>query len=187
MRTHLPDWTSRWQSPMLVFARLHLSSGEDAEDVVQETWLAALQRAWLPEQLRDPRPYLFGILKHKVVDRLRRRYAENERQVSLPDDLDELLFDASGHWRDGMAAQAWSRPDEQLQVSRFFALVDACVQRLPAKAAKVFSMKELLECEADEVCGLLAITKADYWQSMSRARKQLQLCLNEKGFEGRCL
>ena len=53
------------------------------------------------------------------------------------------------------------------------------MQRLPAKAAKVFSMKELLGARLTRSAALQAITKADYWQSMSRARKQLQLCLNE--------
>lgn len=44
-------------------------------------------------------------------------------------------------------------------------------------------MKELLDCEPEEVCATLNLNKADYWQCMSRARKQRQLCLNQQGFE----
>ena len=105
MRTHLPDWTSRWQSPMLGFARLHLSSGEDAEDVVQ-------RRGWPPaarlaaRTAAGSRPTCLASPQAKVVDRLCRRYAENERQVQLADDLDELLFDvwplAGRHGRAGL-------------------------------------------------------------------------------------
>lgn len=64
-------------------------------------------------------------------------------------------------------------------------MVDICVNQLPAKPARVFSMKELLECDADEICDTLGLSKTDYWQCMSRARKQIQLCLNEKWFQGR--
>ncbi len=182
----IPQWSERWQSPMLSFARLHLSACEDAEDAVQDTWLAACQMDWQTPQLQDPRPYLFGILKHKVADRLRQRYRAKERELNMGETegqaLDEVLFDDSGHWVSGMAPSHWSEPDDRLHHAQFFALVDACVNRLSGKAAQVFSMKELLECEADEVCEVLAISKTDYWQNMSRARKQLQMCLNENGF-----
>ena len=65
---------------------------------------------------------------------------------------------------------------------QFFAVLEACVSKLPPKPARVFSMKELLDCDADEICATLAITRADYWQCMSRARKQLQLCLGQNWF-----
>ena len=58
------------------------------------------------------------------------------------------------------------------------------MNKLPDKVARVFSMKELLELEADEVCQTLGLSRSDYWQCMSRARKQIQLCLNQSWFEG---
>ena len=61
-------------------------------------------------------------------------------------------------------------------------MLEACVSKLPPKPARVFSMKELLDCDADEICAMFAITRADYWQCMSRARKQLQLCLGQNWF-----
>jgi RNA polymerase sigma-70 factor, ECF subfamily len=51
----------------------------------------------------------------------------------------------------------------------------------------VFSMKEILECDPEEICITLGLNKADYWQCMSRARKQIQLCLNENWFGGGAL
>ncbi len=60
--------------------------------------------------------------------------------------------------------------------------MDLCVSKLPPKVARVFSMKELLECDSAEICNTLGLSKTDYWQCMSRARKQLQLCLNQQWF-----
>jgi RNA polymerase sigma-70 factor (ECF subfamily) len=182
----LAQWARTWRGPMLRFAQLHLQPREDAEDAVQDALVAAL--AVTPDAIRqgDPRGYLFGILKHKITDRLRAKYRREacHAVVDETDDLDALLFDARGHWVADMAPTTWRTPEADLQTEQFFAIVDLCIDRLPGKAARVFSMKELLECDADEVCHTLGLSKADYWQSMSRARKQIQLCLSQNWFDG---
>lgn len=170
---------------MLRFAQLHIQPREDAEDAVQDA-LAALLSAD-PGTLAgaDARRYLFGILKHKITDRLRRKYrAELASEDVFEDDLDNILFDDRDHWAPGMCPTSWRTPDEHLQSGQFFALVDICMHKLPAKPARVFSMKVFLECESDEIRATLGLSQADYWQCMSRARKQIQLCLTQNWFEG---
>lgn len=182
-----------WRAPLLRFARLHLQPDEEAEDAVQDTLLAVLAapaaappRGGGPRQ-GDARGYLFGILKHKITDRLRARYRHGTPPAASAtaggaDALDAELFDSRGHWQTGASPALWHDPESQLQNSQFFAVLEACVSKLPPKPARVFSMKELLDCDADEICATLAITRADYWQCMSRARKQLQLCLGQNWF-----
>lgn len=181
----LARWAHEWRTPMLRFAQLHLQPRDEAEDAVQEALLAALHALAGRGEQQDPRRYLFGILKHKVTDRLRQKYRQ-QAWVSLDegDDLDAVLFDQRDHWVGSAAPAAWRTPEAQLENDQFFAVVDLCIEALPPKPARVFSMKELLDCEADEVCAVLRISKADYWQCMSRARKQLQLCLTQRWFEG---
>lgn len=182
-----------WRAPLLRFARLHLQPDEEAEDAVQDTLLAVLAapaaappRGGGPRQ-GDARGYLFGILKHKITDRLRARYRHGTPPAASAtaggaDALDAELFDSRGHWQTGAGPTLWHDPESQLQNSQFFAVLEACVSKLPPKPARVFSMKELLDCDADEICATLAITRTDYWQCMSRARKQLQLCLGQNWF-----
>lgn len=186
--TGLPDFEGlarQWHGPMLRFALLHLQPREEAEDAVQDALAGMLTATAGLLAQGDARPYLFGILRHKITDRLRRKYRpEVGYSEAFADELDNLLFDDRGHWVEGVAPRAWVAPDEKLQTDRFFMLVDACALKLPPKPARVFSMKEFLECDAEEICSTLGLSKADYWQCMSRARKQLQLCLNQSGFEG---
>jgi RNA polymerase sigma-70 factor (ECF subfamily) len=192
----LSDWAGRWRGPMLRFAQLHLQPREEAEDAVQDALVALLAQTSNQMSNQAPhhqapaddqlKPYLFGILKHKITDRLRQRYRHGARTESIDDEAFDLeLFDAAGHWLPGAAPERWHCPESTLHSEQFFAVVDACLHLLPAKAARVFSMKELLDCDADEVCATLGLSKTDYWQCMSRARKQLQLCLTQKGFDGR--
>lgn len=184
IRTEVDGWVRQWRGAMLRFARLHLSSPEDAEDVVQDTFAAALVLDPATLAGVDPRSYLFGILRHKVMDRLRHRYRAEVTTDQPEDDLDALLFDGRGHWLGGVAPKAWATPEAQLESDQFFRVVDICVNKLPAKPARVFSMKEFLECGAEEICVALGITRADYWQCLSRARKQIHLCLNQSWFGG---
>jgi RNA polymerase sigma-70 factor (ECF subfamily) len=188
IRRELEGWVKQWRSPMLRFARLHLSHAEDAEDAVQESFAAVLLANADTLKTVDPRRYLFGVLRNKVMDRLRQRYRQpSGGDAPEEDDLDSLLFDSRGHWISGVAPARWSRPDSRAESEQFFRLVDLCVNNLPAKPARVFSMKEFLECDAEEICATLGISKPDYWQCLSRARKQLHLCLNQQGFGGETL
>jgi RNA polymerase sigma-70 factor, ECF subfamily len=177
-------WSQDWYRPLLRYARLHLNySQQDAEDAVQDVFLAVLQLEAQEWQNKDPRAYLFGILRNKILDKLRGHYRQQTRFTDVPDeDMDALLFDQREHWVKHVAPQSWATPDESALQDAFFKVVDVCVSQLPQKTARVFSMKELLDCEPQEICQTLGISQADYWQSMSRARKQLHLCLNHSWF-----
>ena len=162
-----------------------VSDPDLAQDLVQDTFVAALGAGGGFRGDSTLRTWLVGILKHKITDRLRGKYRpEVGYSEAFADDLDNVLFNARGHWVDGVAPSVWRTPEDQLHTDQFFAVVDICVQKLPPKTARVFSMKEFLECDADEVCDTLGLSKADYWQCMSRARKQIQLCLHQNWFEG---
>ncbi len=177
------DWASQWRAPMLKFARLHIQPAEEAEDAVQDAFAALLETSEATLMQVDPKLYVFGILKNKITDRLRRKYrAELSYADAFADDIDELLFSERGHWLKDATPVQWRSPESVLESEQFFAVVDLCMNRLPAKAARVFSMKQLLDCEADEICATLGLSRADYWQCMSRARKQIQLCLSQNWF-----
>ena len=185
MHEPVSPWLSpRLRSAMLRFASLHLQPREDAEDAVQDALLALAQASKRWQAAEDPRRYVFGVLKNKITDRLRARYRHATVSTDADDNaaLDDSLFTPAGQWIDAVAPVSWNTPEHQLRSDQFFAVVDACVDRLPEKVARVFSMKELLECDAQEVCATLGLSKSDYWQCMSRARKQLQLCLHVQGY-----
>ncbi len=180
-----------WLSPnvrmaMLRFAKPHLQPKEEAEDAVQDVVLVLLEHPEKLEQIQDIKRYLFGILKNKITDRLRQKYRTSAREIQLEvDDLDQILFNDKGSWVKELVPARWSSVEEQLTSEAFFIVVDACVNDLPPKIARVFSMKELLECDTQEICEVLNLSQSDYWQCMSRARKKLQVCLNIRWFEGK--
>ena len=167
---------------LLRFASLQLRSREAAEDAVQETLLAALAAEASFAGRSNLRTWITGILKHKIVDAMRR--ASRERPIEALDgetsveDFD-ALFDDTGHWRE--PPQAWPHPEEALQEKQFLAALEMCLAALPARTGQVFLMREHLGFETQDICKELGITPTHCWVLLYRARMALRECL-EKGW-----
>lgn len=163
------------------YALLQLRDSESADDVVQETLLAALQSATNFEGKAGLRTWLIGILKHKIADHWRRSAREAVNQPLNPLDEDDGLTDdgdffmSDGHWNGG--PKAWSDPEAALKRQEFWTIYETCQDKLPSKMAKVFMLRELVGLEADEVCGETGLSEANYWVTMHRARLRLRECL----------
>jgi RNA polymerase sigma-70 factor (TIGR02943 family) len=166
---------------LLRYARLQLRNPAWAEDAVSETLLAALEKPQAFAGRAQPKTWLIGILKHKLVDQLRR----HARECSAgPDDEDpgveDPLFDESGHFRERPAD--WGDPQATLGQRQFLAVLDACVEKLPNQLGRVFLMREWLELETDEICKELGVTPTNLWVMLHRARLRLRECLQLNWF-----
>jgi RNA polymerase sigma-70 factor (ECF subfamily) len=167
---------------LLRFASLQLRDSGAAEDAVQETLLAALEGAARYEGRSNLRTWLTGILKHKIVDAIRR--AARETPVSGGDEGDgsefDRLFDAHGHWVEH--PEAWNNPDASLEQKQFFEVLEKCLAKLPPKTSRVFMMREHLGLETDAICKDAGVTPTHCWVLLHRARMALQQCLHANWF-----
>lgn len=167
---------------LLRFARTQLRNEAWAEDAVSETVLAALERPQAFGGQSQLKTWLVGILKHKVIDQLRRHAREATVLVGEDgEDLDDDLFDATGHWRE--LPQAWGDPAAQLGEREFLTVMQACIDRLPPVQGRVFLMREWLELDSAEICKELAITSTNLWVLLHRARLRLRDCLQHTWFD----
>jgi len=85
---------------LLRFARYQLRNDDWAKDAVSETVLAALEKPQAFSGRSQLKTLLIGILKHKLIDQLRRRARELSATTDDEADLDALLFHEGGHWRE---------------------------------------------------------------------------------------
>ena len=172
------------QRPYLMrYAALQLRDAVAAEDAVQETLLAALAGEAGFGGRSNLRTWLTGILKHKIVDAIRRasREALAAGEAEGENTDFDSLFDERGHWRE--APRAWENPDGALEQKQFFAALEMCLERLPARTARAFLMREHLGVETDEICKELGITPTHCWVLLHRARMALRLCLEAGWFQ----
>ncbi|MGH8735541.1 MAG: sigma-70 family RNA polymerase sigma factor, partial [Burkholderiales bacterium] len=123
------------------------------------------------------RTWLTGILKHKIIDAIRK--SSREAPAASEEEFD-ALFDERGHWIE--MPGAWADPDASLDQKRFFAVLEQCLRRLPDKTAQAFMMREHLGLDTGEICKELAITPTHCWVVLYRARMALRECLNKEWF-----
>jgi RNA polymerase sigma-70 factor (ECF subfamily) len=163
---------------LLRFARSQLRNDAWAEDCVSETMLAALEKPQSFAGQSQLKTWLVGILKHKVVDQLRRN-AREATVLSADDgeDLDADLFGADGSWREAPAD--WGDPEHELRQRQFFEVLEACMDHLPPTQGRVFLMREWLELSGEEICKALGLTATNLWVLLHRARLRLRECLQQ--------
>jgi RNA polymerase sigma-70 factor, ECF subfamily len=172
---------------LMRYALLQLRDPTAAEDAVQETLLAALQAGSRYAGKSTVRTWLTGILKHKIIDHVRRQSREtplDEEREQIADgdaDIANLAFAEDGHWRDFPAD--WGAPDRSFESKQFWQVFEMCVQVMPAKTARVFVMREVLELSTEEICKELGITTTNCWVMLHRARLALRECLESKWFK----
>ena len=172
---------------LLRVARLQLRDTALAEDVVQDTLVAALGAQAGFTGKSSVKTWLTGILKHKIVDAIRRKQREPVAASTLDDEADledfEGLFKPNGGWQTPPAD--WGDPEDALSRRQFFDMMDFCLEKLPPNTARVFMMREVMELESDEICKELRITANNLWVILYRARMSLRECLELNWFAGR--
>jgi RNA polymerase sigma-70 factor, ECF subfamily len=183
-----PDGSSlaEMRSDLLRFAMLQLRDRGLAEDVVQETFAAALANGERFQGRSSARTWVFAILKNKIVDALRDRWrtgkVELDQEAEHDSDFD-VLFKPNGMWQRDERPADWGDPEQALENVQFWTVLEICMTRLPAATARVFTMRELLELEVEEICKELGITTSNCWVILHRARMSLRLCLEQRWHE----
>jgi len=164
---------------LLRYAQLQLRSAEAAEDAVQEALVAALAGAAGFAGRSNLRTWLTGILKHKIVDAIRR--ARREAPRLLHDDL-TAREPRRVEQRQRHHPSPWEDPDGALHQKQFLAALEACLKALPARTSQVFLMREHLGVETAEICKELGLTPTHCWVLLYRARMALRECLQKTWF-----
>jgi len=168
---------------LLRYASMQLRNPDAAEDAVQETLLAALTAEASFGGRSNLRTWLTGILKHKIVDSIRKSSREvASGSYDEDSDIEDLgyKFKENDHWQD--APPAWEDPDTALEQKQFLAALEKCLKGLPARTAQAFMMREHMGLETGEICKELSVTSTHCWVLLYRARMSLRQCLEATWF-----
>lgn len=178
-------WLDDHGDALFRYALRQVHSESTAEDLVQETLLAALAAQDRRSGESSERTWLFGILKHKIADHFRRDWREqswdDDPQDPLPEEpgLDEY-FVQDGHWT--IRPAPWGNPHRALEQTQFFEALQKCLGRLPPRLERLFVLKEIHEMGNAEICKELGVSPTNVWVMLYRARMGLRQCLETRWF-----
>ena len=165
---------------MFRYALTRTGDRDVAEDLVQESLLAALRARDRFAERSTEQTWLIGILRHNIAAHFRRSNRELEEEMT--DSPDDCWFDGTGHWNNGPSR--WPRdPSAVLEDREFWDIVQACLSKLPPLLAEAFCSRELDEMNTEEICRTLDITVTNLGVRLYRARMGLRRCLEANWFE----
>jgi len=143
------DWLDRHGDYLYRYALIRVRDTAAAEDLLQETLLAAMGSYQAHEGRSSERTWLVGIMNHKVVDYFRRLARTSEFQMSTEEGRDALDWFESegtwrGHWREDQAPISWPVEAVRLLESReFWQILDRGLAQLSPQMAIAFTLREI--------------------------------------------
>jgi RNA polymerase sigma-70 factor (ECF subfamily) len=163
---------------LLRTARQRVRNEAWAEDAVSETLVAALEQPAAFAGRAQLRTWLVGILKHKLVDQMRRHGREHSADcAAAPDDGAEDALDACADttplWGIDVGA-GWGDPQERLLRRQFLEQLERSLHTLPARQGQAFVLRECLEEDAEDVCRQLGVSANNLSVMVHRARSRLR-------------
>jgi RNA polymerase sigma-70 factor (TIGR02943 family) len=181
-------WVEQHGDYLFKYALSRLRDPAKAEDMVQETFLAALRGARGFEGRSAEKSWLVGILKNKICDCYRKAGRETPfTDLEFYSDEEGEGFIPDGPFKDGwiheLRPQEWSDPGASLDKEAFWKTYYECSNKLPKNVSTVFNLRELDGVESKEICAMLNITENNLWVMLHRARMALRRCLEMNWFE----
>ena len=179
-----PDnWVDDYGDALYGFALARVKNSAVAEDLVQETYFAALRSRKNFRGISSEKTWLFGILKHKILD----HFGRSQKMLFLSDVSPhpggiEIFLNAHGSRR-SYPAHSGTDPEKVYRYREFLDYLYRGLSDLPKRAAEVFISREIEGLSTEEICNMFGISKFNCWTILHRAKALLRKNLEVYGFK----
>ena len=175
-------WVDRYGDYLYRQALSRIQDPTVAEDLVQETFVAALHARENFQGRSSEKTWLTAILRHKAIDYIRKKSKEKpvEDTEYLTGSMDEL-FDEKGDWKIKPAKWAYS-PTELYEQKEFWKTLTQCLSQLTSRLSRAFTLREMDGLSTEEICKFLNVTATNLWVMLYRARMYMRRCLEINWF-----
>lgn len=173
--------------PMLRFV-CRIIGDAQAEEVVQETWLAAIRNLEKFEGRSSLKSWLYTIAANEAKSRLRK----SKREVLINhSNSGESLFENDRFARDGHWAQpppSWhdDSPEALLSSEDFSRCLEIHLQKLPDLQREALQLRNHDEMDFEEICNILAISASNVRVLIHRARVKIHAMVAHFEETGTC-
>jgi RNA polymerase sigma-70 factor (ECF subfamily) len=175
-------WVDAHGDRLFRYALSRLRDERAAEDLIQETLLAAFKSRDKFKGESTELTWMIGILRNKIFEHLRRQ--AREVPLAAPDeddDREEGSFDGR-HWAAAAAPRDWGgEPHRKAESAEFAAALRRCLDALTPGVARAFVLREMEGVGHRESAQALGVPPGRLAVLLYRARMRLRRCL-ERGY-----
>jgi RNA polymerase sigma-70 factor (ECF subfamily) len=170
----------RYHGSLVGVAQGIIGSRAQAEEVVQDAWLAVFRGV----ERFEGRSSLAGWIFTIVMNRARTRITVEARTVGLPGldgverAVDASEFKADGHWQEMPALWDVLDPERLISGRQLWEHVQEAIERLPAGQKAVILLRDVENRTAEEACALLAVSPENQRVLLHRARGRVRAAID---------
>ena len=178
-----PDtWVDNYADSLFSYAFFRVQDRSLAEELVQETFVAALVAREKFKGKSSEKTWFFAILKNKIIDQLRRKYREKLQSLeTTPEYIVDDFFNEHGEWL--VKPGKWrENPQQDFEQREFVEVLRQCLTGLSANQSDAFTLREFDDVGSEEICKVLGISSTNYWVLLHRARLVIRKCLERNWF-----
>jgi RNA polymerase sigma-70 factor, ECF subfamily len=158
----------RYQRPILHLARAIVRDRQHAEDVLQDTFLAAFRAAASYRGDAPVASWLYAIARHSAY-----RFVRRSHEIASDDRSLERLGQAAG-WGEHDVERAAERAELRAQL-------EAALEALTPDEREVVTLRDALELSGEEAAALLGCSLPAMKSRLHRARLRLAAELRDPG------
>ena len=177
------QWVAKYAGYFNSYAISRINDEEFARDLMQETFLAALERVEKLEGRSSENTWLTAILKNKIIDVYQKKSSGLlKRRDIQSEELDPDIFfePEDGHWKVQHQPQAFGiKTYDQLASKEFNYILQQCMQKLPELWLSVFTMNHMDDQATDLICSELKVTPSNFWVFIHSTKVNLRACLQK--------
>lgn len=179
------EWVNAYSDAMYTWALHKVSDEALAQDLVQDSFLAAFKGLDKFRADSQAKTWLFSILRNKIIDHYRK--SSSNKSISLDEEealqWTDNLFNKKGRWENQMLHSQWDEAESLLDDSDFKQVFEACKSKLPKKWNAAIKAKYTEGLDGKEICKELDLTPSNYWQIIHRAKLMLKACIETQWFK----
>ncbi len=176
----------RYHFSLVGMAQGIIGSRAQAEEVVQDAWLAVFRGIGKFEGRSSLAGWIFTI----VMNRARTRITVEARTVALPGldgaerAVDTANFQEDGHWREVPALWDVLDPERLVAGRQLWEHVQDAITRLPAGQKAAIILRDVENRSAEEACALLGVSPENQRVLLHRARGRVRAAIDALVSEG---
>lgn len=171
-------WVSRHADYLYTYALVRVNDREQAKDLVQATFLAALEKVPDFKGNSSERTWLTSILKYKIIDIYRKK--SGQVFVSIDVVVKEYFESDDGQWlKDQVPFLIGIEGHDALENKEIQRAITVCLDKLPVLWSSIFKMKYMDDESTEFICSSLGISPGNFWVITHRAKVSLRACIQK--------
>ncbi len=177
-------------SPRMLATARRIVGPADAEDLVQESWLAAYKQLGGFEGRSQLGSWLCRIVSNRAISALRKRPNEQSLDTNLHgealSDPSADWFDASGHWIAKPTLWDPGTPEQLVDAAELQRCVDHHLDKMPDNQRRVLMLRDTHEKSFSEICNAMELSASNVRVLLHRGRLKLMAMVNQFQETGTC-